>query len=180
MNRPNNHTKSAAIGAGIGGVLGGLILGLVAVYIFQKYQYQRREKGMKFIPEKYTFSSPDVEQRPHLLRTETDATDTSAPSSAPLSAPSPDGTVHARKWPDRTSSRRVPPDLPQTPSNPQGDTPNIDRQRSHIYVVHHDGGGPPVTVYTEREAHVVELPPIYAEESSTQHTPTSDTEIVSP
>jgi hypothetical protein len=174
MNRPNNNTKSAAIGAGIGGVLGGLILGLVSVYIYQKYQYWRRESEMKFIPEKYTISSSDVEQRPRLLRTETTGSDTSTPT------PTPDGTVHARKWPDRTSSRRVlAPDLPPTPSNPQGDTPTIDRLRSHIYVVHHDGGGPPVTVYTEREADVVELPPIYAEESRTQQTPTSDIEIIS-
>lgn len=30
-----------------------------------------------------------------------------------------------------------------------------------VYVVHHDGGRPPVTVYTSDGAEVVELPPEY-------------------
>jgi hypothetical protein len=35
-------------------------------------------------------------------------------------------------------------------------------RRPNVYVVHHDGGRAPVTVYTEEGAAVVELPPQYA------------------
>jgi hypothetical protein len=47
-------------------------------------------------------------------------------------------------------------------------SPQVERQlRSPaVYVVHHDGGGAPVTVYTQGETEVVELPPIYVEGSS--------------
>jgi hypothetical protein len=34
-------------------------------------------------------------------------------------------------------------------------------RRTNVYVVHHDGGRAPVTVYTEEGAEVVELPPRY-------------------
>ncbi|KAF7798635.1 hypothetical protein EIP86_009858 [Pleurotus ostreatoroseus] len=37
---------------------------------------------------------------------------------------------------------------------------------SHVYVVHHDGGRPPVTVYTADGTEVVELPPRYNETAS--------------
>ncbi|SRR6266446_4868970 len=39
-------------------------------------------------------------------------------------------------------------------------------RRPNVYVVHHDGGRAPVTVYTEGVAEVVELPPQYAAGSS--------------
>lgn len=38
--------------------------------------------------------------------------------------------------------------------------------RTNVYVVHHDGGRAPVTVYTEEGAEVVELPPRYADADS--------------
>ena len=38
--------------------------------------------------------------------------------------------------------------------------------RSNVYVVHHDGGRAPVTVYTSEGAEVVELPPRYADNAS--------------
>lgn len=48
-------------------------------------------------------------------------------------------------------------------------SPQVERLRSPaVYVVHHDGGGAPVTVYTQGETEVVELPPIYVEGSSGQ------------
>jgi hypothetical protein len=36
------------------------------------------------------------------------------------------------------------------------------RGTRNVYVVHHDGGRAPVTVYTDEGAEVVELPPRYA------------------
>ena len=40
------------------------------------------------------------------------------------------------------------------------------RAGRNVYVVHHDGGRAPVTVYTEEGAEVVELPPRYADNGS--------------
>ena len=40
------------------------------------------------------------------------------------------------------------------------------RQPAHVYVVHHDGGRAPVTVYTADGTEVVELPPRYGEGDS--------------
>lgn len=47
-------------------------------------------------------------------------------------------------------------------SNPSSSS----RQPTNVYVVHHDGGRAPVTVYTQEGAEVVELPPRYADGSS--------------
>ena len=44
-----------------------------------------------------------------------------------------------------------------------GSSEPADRQGArNVYVVHHDGGRAPVTVYTDAGAEVVELPPRYA------------------
>lgn len=47
-----------------------------------------------------------------------------------------------------------------------GDPADQSGRRPNVYVVHHDGGRAPVTVYTEEGAAVVELPPQYAAGSS--------------
>jgi hypothetical protein len=53
---------------------------------------------------------------------------------------------------------------PSRPSDPSSQ-PTTQSQDRSVYVVHHDGGRPPVTVYTADGAEVVELPPRYAEGS---------------
>src|SRR5260221_14150901 len=46
-------------------------------------------------------------------------------------------------------------------SDPQEQSATSAGRRQNVYVVHHDGGRAPVTVYTEEGAEVVELPPRY-------------------
>lgn len=48
---------------------------------------------------------------------------------------------------------------PHRPLSPENRTP------SQVFVVHHDGGRPPVTVYTADGTEIVELPPRYIESS---------------
>lgn len=56
-------------------------------------------------------------------------------------------------------------------SNPA--TPSDARPSgSHVYVVHHDAGRPPVTVYTDSGTEVVELPPRYMDDRAPPHQPT--------
>jgi len=64
----------------------------------------------------------------------------------------------------------------QPPSNPSlrspSSVPDQGTQRSpgqQVYVVHHDGGGAPVTVFTQEGAQVVELPPEYPEDAVERH-----------
>ena len=70
-----------------------------------------------------------------------------------------------------TPTPRVSTDIPSSPGprskpDPQAGSSSqpvhSTAQRSNqVYVVHHDGGGPPVTLYTSGEAEIVELPPGY-------------------
>lgn len=64
----------------------------------------------------------------------------------------------------------------QSPSNPSlrspSSVPDQGAQRNpgqQIYVVHHDSGRAPVTVFTQEGAHVVELPPGYPEDTVERH-----------
>lgn len=54
------------------------------------------------------------------------------------------------------------------PLSQGGSLPAVAEERAvpHVYVVHHDGGRPPVTVYTADGTEVVELPPRYNESGS--------------
>ncbi|KAH8086650.1 hypothetical protein BXZ70DRAFT_550688 [Cristinia sonorae] len=47
------------------------------------------------------------------------------------------------------------------PTTPPPRPRQIERGSGQVYVVHHDGGGAPISVYTEEGAEVVELPPHY-------------------
>jgi hypothetical protein len=47
--------------------------------------------------------------------------------------------------------------------SPPAPVPQAQAQASQVYVVHHDGGRAPVTVYTPDGTEVVELPPRYAD-----------------
>jgi hypothetical protein len=62
------------------------------------------------------------------------------------------------------------------PSSPSSSSPlrpprplAENRQPSQVFVVHHDGGRAPVTVYTSDGTEVVELPPQYVDTSSSSN-----------
>lgn len=85
----------------------------------------------------------------------------------PFVLPSAIGDVHsssptfAPTQPPSNPSLRSPSSVPD-----QGTQRNPGRQ---VYVVHHDGGGAPVTVFTQEGAQVVELPPGYPEDAVERH-----------
>jgi len=67
-----------------------------------------------------------------------------------------------------TSPPASPPDATSAsgstaPTDPSSGSGGGRGGRTNVYVVHHDGGRAPVTVYTEEGAEVVELPPRYAD-----------------
>lgn len=82
------------------------------------------------------------------------------------------------------------PTIPPPPSSVLSDptSPGGSRQShgaSHVYVVHHDGGRAPVTVYTADGTEVVELPPRYPTDNgpppaqAPRHEPAPASEITS-
>ncbi|KAJ3556315.1 hypothetical protein NM688_g2097 [Phlebia brevispora] len=77
-------------------------------------------------------------------------------------------TSHARSTQElsRSPSGATSQILSRSPSGASGTSPPTEEIRSptsHVYVVHHDAGRPPVTVYTADGTEVVELPPRYNE-----------------
>ena len=78
------------------------------------------------------------------------------PSASSLGNPGPPRD----KTTDPTTPTANAPSVPG-PSNPVDQSERPGR-RPNVYVVHHDGGRAPVTVYTEEGAAVHELPPQYA------------------
>ena len=62
----------------------------------------------------------------------------------------------------------TPPSSPPDATSASGSDPSSAGGRAgrNVYVVHHDGGRAPVTVYTDAGAEVVELPPRYADNTS--------------
>jgi len=179
---PNNNAKNAVVGAGIGGVFGGLLLGLAAAYLFLQYKSQRREREMEFLPEKYpvlNIGHADVEyQGPQ--GTFTERRERSSSLGVCVGSPISNSSSQASSL--QALRFRNLPSLPAATSSTtltDPSSPILERQRSRaVYVVHHDGGGAPVTVYTEGETEVVELPPIYVE--GEQATPTAANQKQSP
>jgi hypothetical protein len=71
--------------------------------------------------------------------------------------------------PGSVPSSASPPDATSaTGSDPQEQSATSAGRRQNVYVVHHDGGRAPVTVYTEEGAEVVELPPRYPAGSTSE------------
>lgn len=89
--------------------------------------------ALEYVVEPFAMPSPPSDPGAPLLPT------SSASVTSPADATSASGSDPAE--PSITSGRRM--------------------NRPNVYVVHHDGGRAPVTVYTEEGAEVVELPPRY-------------------
>lgn len=70
--------------------------------------------------------------------------------SGPSSSLTPTSPGHPPPTPNSSIPLRAP--MPLSAEN---------RQPSQVYVLHHDGGRAPVTVYTSGDAEIVELPPQY-------------------
>ncbi|KAH8992056.1 hypothetical protein EDB92DRAFT_1859586 [Lactarius akahatsu] len=173
-----NHSESGSgkssshlaptIGAAAGGIVVGLLVGGAGILLFKR----RRSRST---PARQSLSHNNELGQPHSPREVTGVTSgghlgpggleyivepfsipgsSSSDPSAPLlpgGAPSPPSSP-----PDATSASGS--TAPTDPSSGRGGA-----GRTNVYVVHHDGGRAPVTVYTEEGAEVVELPPRYAD-----------------
>ena len=176
MGRSSSHHKSstipAAIGAGVGGIIVGLLAGAFGILAF------RRTRGRKDHREDLMrdsqLSSGNSQQSREMPATrgttnvaggggleyivEPFAMPTGSPSSPPSDPSAPllqGGNVTS---PTITSSRT---DAVSNSGSSEPTDASGRRGTRNVYVVHHDGGRAPVTVYADEGAEVVELPPRY-------------------
>jgi len=154
---PDGHSSSvvpATIGAGVGGILVGLLAGAFGILAFRQW------RGSRGLDKRDSMLSSDGHRNPREMTTasgvgrEYIVEPFGVPSTLRSSSPSNPGGI--------TSNPTTP------PGNALGESVSSDpaeqsgRRPNNVYVVHHDGGRAPVTVYTEEGAAVVELPPQYA------------------
>ena len=85
----------------------------------------------------------------------------------PFAMPSASSDPSVPLLPGSVPPTASPPDATSASgSDPQEQSATSAGRRQNVYVVHHDGGRAPVTVYTEGGAEVVELPPRYPASST--------------
>ncbi|KAI0320439.1 hypothetical protein OF83DRAFT_1169305 [Amylostereum chailletii] len=178
-------SPAAAIGSGIGGLVLGALIGVIGLLLFRlKFgglRYKRAAKDILSPKSSYdinplAYHDPsDIGMPPMGSPDSPDAFSGSSRANASqhnqayhiepftLSGREPSSTAPGvgalSSDPSATSSTQSnsPHDVPHPPSHP------LTASESRVYVVHHDGGGAPVTVYTDNGAEVVELPPNYAD-----------------
>ncbi|KAA1468460.1 hypothetical protein DENSPDRAFT_833752 [Dentipellis sp. KUC8613] len=172
----------AAIGSGLGGLALGALLGLLAMYVYNRQRMRRQWTSTRrrsspppifTTPYDPPLNSAGMASDPfgHQAR---DASSSSRNTGAdpyhiePFTMSSSDSAARTSLMDSASSSQLIQPGTPQTPSGavtspPHEQPPALNLDPSQVYVVHHDGGRPPVTVYTANGTEVVELPPRYGE-----------------
>lgn len=148
----------AAIGAGVGGILIGILAGAFGILAFRRWRGSRRRNKHWKNQNRASVLSSDSARNPREMTATGgggrefivdpfDVTCTSSPRNPGVSPP-PGGNTTS----------------PTNELTVSGSSDPADQlgRRPNVYVVHHDGGRAPVTVYTEEGAAVVELPPQYA------------------
>jgi len=174
---PSDHKSStipAAIGAAVGGIVVGLLAGAFGILAFRRYRRSRSRKVHRedlMRDSQLSSGSSRQSEMPATSRTtnvagsggleyivEPFAMPTSSPRTPP-SDPS-DPLLHGGNVTSQTTISRA--DATSTSGSSEPTDPSGRRSTRNVYVVHHDGGRAPVTVYTDEGAEVVELPPRYA------------------
>ena len=170
MERSERGQSSSHLGQTIGAALGGIAVGLIAgalgIFGFRRCcgGRSRSEVREDFIRDSH-HSSGHTPPREVRSISGTGLEYIVEPFSMPASATSSsDPTAPLLPGGTPTSPPASPPDATATSTDPA--VRSGSGRRPNVYVVHHDGGRAPVTVYTDAGAEVVELPPRYADSGS--------------
>jgi hypothetical protein len=155
----NGLAPAVAVGSGVGGLVLGVLLGIVSAWLFVRRKYG----------EVSTNGSRVSLDGPFALTGNTQYDPVSSMSGSSNRRPTDHHGAMSQYNIEPFSlslgndpPHRSPMSPPSSePSESQSGPSSQSNQRSHVYVVHHDAGGAPVTVYTDGAA-VVELPPTYA------------------
>lgn len=173
---------AAVVGTAIGSLILGAVLTILALLLMNRHRYSRsggwipfqlKSKKSSLVPTPYLDTPPLEADTSQLLATgshqESGYSDrrdgrsatassygqTSFRSNSGLGLPYP-----AEPFEPNTLS---PGAAGMEPMSPAGATlASPEERRSHVYVVHHDNGPAPVSIFAPDGAEVVELPPIYS------------------
>ncbi|KAK0506019.1 hypothetical protein EDD18DRAFT_1455412 [Armillaria luteobubalina] len=176
---------AATIGAGVGGLLVGLLVGLATALFFVKRR-QHKKAEEQFMP--LGVSSPlslDAQYRPvpsTPLPLQMDTSYTGTPLHPPIGQSGSNYQVEPFSMPgedphshrgatsptsmNEYANNHAPSVAHESIAPSQAGSGGSRTQSGQVYVVHHDGGRAPVTVYHETGTEVVELPPRYAEDGA--------------
>lgn len=161
--RKSSISIPVLVGSSVGGVVLGAILGLIIASCFARTRYNKVRRNS---------STDSIDQAPYIANQDRPKRYEASPHS-PIQAGA-DGVnnqylVEPFVHDDSNLTRNTMPPAPTSAySNTQSDgTTSGTQPTSHVYVVHHDGGGAPVTVFTGG-AGVTELPPSYIGRSDDQ------------
>ncbi|KAF8499131.1 hypothetical protein F5888DRAFT_1633637 [Russula emetica] len=162
-----SSTVPAAIGAGVGGIVVGLLAGAFGILAFRR-RGSRKEHREDLMRDSQ-LSSGNSQQSREVRATggitaagglEYVVEPFAMPTTSPSSPPSDPGAPLLGGNPTSpTNMSRT--DAVSTSGSSEPADPSGRRGTRNVYVVHHDGGRAPVTVYTDEGAEVVELPPRY-------------------
>jgi hypothetical protein len=160
----------------VGGIFVGLVAGAIGILAFRRRRGSRGHKGHRedLIHDSQLSSGNSQQSREIPATRGTDNVVSSSgleyivepfamPSATPSSPPSDPGAplLPGGNLTSPTIASRAEALSTSGSSEPADQTPSGGRGTRNVYVVHHDGGRAPVTVYTEEGAEVVELPPRY-------------------
>jgi len=170
----------AAIGAGVGGIAVGLLAGALGILALRRYRSPRghnqpREDLMRDtqLSSGNSRQSRDIPAAGGVMNmvgvgggmeyiVEPFAMPSVVPPSPPSGSTDPLLSGSNVTSPTATSRGDAISTLTSGSSDPTDASSTGRRTTRNVYVVHHDGGRAPVTVYTDEGAEVVELPPRYA------------------
>lgn len=168
-----SSTVPVAVGAGVGGVAVGLLAGTFAILVFRRCRGSRRRKVHREDLMRDSQLSSDNSQQSREVPTTTGTGNVASggleyivePFAVPPGTPgSPPGSqsdplLHRGNVTSSTNMSRT--DAMSTTGVSEPGDSSGRRGTRNVYVVHHDGGQAPVTVYADEDAEVVELPPRY-------------------
>lgn len=168
------------VGATVGGVIVGLLAGALGIFTLNRCRssrndYQHREDLMRD-----SQSSTSHPQSPREVTTAGGRARSVGGGGLeyivePFAMPTASSDPSVPLLPGSAPPTASPPDATSASgSDPQEQSAASRRQ--NVYVVHHDGGRAPVTVYTEEGAEVVELPPRYPAGSTSDPSSRSESE----
>ncbi|KAF8499132.1 hypothetical protein F5888DRAFT_1633638 [Russula emetica] len=158
---PDGHSSSivpATIGASVGGILVGLLAGAFGILAFGRWRGSRRHDKPWENQIRDSMLSSDSPRNPREM------TSTSGGGREHIVEPFGVPSTLRSSSPGNPGVPLPPGGNITNPTTSPGSSDPADQsgRRPNVYVVHHDGGRAPVTVYTEEGAEVVELPPQYA------------------
>lgn len=187
---PSGHKSSSTVPASVGAGVGGLVLGLLAG-TFGILAFMRSRRGSKghrgdLIGDSQLSSgnsqsrempTPGISTNVATGGMEYVVEPFAMPSATPMSPPGgqSDPLLHRGGVTSPTIMSRADA-MSAAGSSEPAESSSGRRATRNVYVVHHDGGQAPVSVYTDEGADVVELPPRYAAGGSTP-SETSSTDV---